>query len=68
MLLRGMVLQRMGGGRGRSGAPGEVIEMLDVLYIVITMLFFGLAVAYVAGCDRLAAATKASAPESGGPS
>jgi len=27
--------------------------MLDVLYIVITIVFFGLAVAYVAGCKRL---------------
>ena len=42
--------------------------MLDVLYIGITILFFGLAVAYVAGCDRLAASAKASAPKGGGPS
>jgi hypothetical protein len=42
--------------------------MLDLLYIGITIFFFALAVAYVAGCDRLAAATKASAPESGGAS
>ena len=28
--------------------------MLDLLYIGITILFFALAVAYVAGCDRLA--------------
>jgi hypothetical protein len=27
--------------------------MLDVLYIAITILFFILAVAYVAACDRL---------------
>jgi hypothetical protein len=27
--------------------------MLDLLYIGITLLFFALAVAYVAGCDRL---------------
>jgi hypothetical protein len=39
--------------------------MLDALYIGITILFFGLAVAYVAGCDRLAGSPKASAPESG---
>lgn len=27
--------------------------MLDVLYIAITTLFFAVAVAYVAACDRL---------------
>ena len=27
--------------------------MLDVLYIAITILFFVIAVAYVAACDRL---------------
>jgi len=26
---------------------------MDLLYIAITALFFALAVAYVAGCDRL---------------
>jgi hypothetical protein len=26
---------------------------MDLLYIGITLLFFALAVAYVAGCDRL---------------
>lgn len=40
--------------------------MLDALYIGITILFFGLAIAYVAGCDRLAASVKASAPNGGG--
>jgi hypothetical protein len=42
--------------------------MLDALYIGITILFFGLAVAYVAGCDRLAGPAKASAREGGGAS
>jgi hypothetical protein len=42
--------------------------MLDALYIGITILFFGLAVAYVAGCDRLGAFAKASAPKDGGAS
>jgi hypothetical protein len=42
--------------------------MLDVLYIGITILFFGLAIAYVAGCDRLAAFAKAPAPKGGGAS
>jgi hypothetical protein len=27
--------------------------MLDMLYIGLTILFFGLAVAYVAACERL---------------
>jgi len=40
--------------------------MLDVLYMGITILFFGVAIAYVAGCDRLAAIAKASAPKDGG--
>jgi hypothetical protein len=26
---------------------------MDLVYVGITFLFFGLAVAYVAGCDRL---------------
>ena len=26
---------------------------MDLVYIAVTILFFGLAVAYVAGCDRL---------------
>ena len=28
-------------------------EMLDLLYIALTIVFFALALAYVAGCDRL---------------
>jgi len=27
--------------------------MLDVLFVVVTIAFFGLGVLYVAGCDRL---------------
>ncbi len=27
--------------------------MLDVVYIVVTLAFFGLMLAYVAGCERL---------------
>jgi hypothetical protein len=27
--------------------------MLDLLYVVLTVAFFGLGVLYVAGCDRL---------------
>ena len=34
--------------------------MLDVLYIAITMLFFVVAVAYVAACDRLRGAPRES--------
>jgi hypothetical protein len=42
--------------------------MLDLLYIGITILFFALGVAYVAGCDGLAPVAKASGPRSGGAS
>lgn len=41
---------------------------MDLLYIGITILFFAVSAAYVAGCDRLAASAKASAPEGGDPS
>jgi hypothetical protein len=27
--------------------------MLDILYIVVTLVFFGLMLAYVRGCERL---------------
>ena len=27
--------------------------MLDIVYIVVTLAFFGLMLAYVAGCERL---------------
>lgn len=27
--------------------------MLDILYIVVTLVFFGLMLAYVSGCERL---------------
>ena len=33
---------------------------MDLLYIGITLVFFAVAVAYVAGCDRLAPFAKAS--------
>jgi hypothetical protein len=39
--------------------------MLDVLYIGITILFFGLAIAYVAACDRLGAVARTSQPTAG---
>ena len=42
--------------------------MLDLLYIGLTIVFFALGAAYVAGCDRLAAFAKASAPGGGDPS
>jgi hypothetical protein len=42
--------------------------MLDLLYIGLTIVFFVLALAYVVGCDRLAAFARASAPEGGDPS
>jgi hypothetical protein len=32
---------------------GEVIDMLDVGFIALTILFFTLSVGYVAACDRL---------------
>jgi hypothetical protein len=32
---------------------GAEVAMLDLLYIVITIAFFLLAVAYVAACERL---------------
>jgi hypothetical protein len=38
---------------------------MDVFYADITILFFALAVAYVAGCDRLAPLAKASGPKAG---
>ena len=41
---------------------------MDLLYIGITIVFFTLAVAYVAGCDRLAPFAKASGPKGGGAS
>jgi hypothetical protein len=42
--------------------------MLDLLYLGLTLLFFAIGMAYVAGCDRLAASAKASAPKGGDPS
>jgi hypothetical protein len=39
--------------------------MLDLLYVVITLAFFGLAVAYVAACERLSGSAKASDRRSG---
>ena len=27
--------------------------MLDLVYVAVTLVFFGLMLAYVAGCDRL---------------
>ena len=38
---------------------------MDLLYVGITLLFFAAAVAYVAGCDRLAPFDKASGAKSG---
>jgi len=35
--------------------------MLDLLYVVITIAFFILAVAYVSACDALSGSAKASA-------
>jgi hypothetical protein len=32
---------------------GAELLMLDLLYVVITLVFFLLAVAYVAACERL---------------
>lgn len=37
--------------------------MLDLLYVVITIAFFILAVAYVAACERLSGSAKASAEQ-----
>jgi hypothetical protein len=42
--------------------------MLDLLYVGITLLFFALAAAYVAGCDRLAPAENVAGPKGGDPS
>ena len=42
------------GGGAPSAAPGRTeIHMLDLLNVVITVVFFLLAVAYVAACERL---------------
>jgi len=41
--------------------------MMDALFVAVTLVFFALAMAYVAGCDRLAP-SKASGPKSGGAS
>jgi hypothetical protein len=41
---------------------------MDLLYAGMTLLFFVAAVAYVAGCDRLAPFAKASGPKGGDPS
>jgi hypothetical protein len=38
---------------------------MDLVYIALTVAFFAAAVAYVAGCDQLAAVAKASAPNGG---
>jgi hypothetical protein len=35
--------------------------MFDVLFVVITLVFFMLALAYVAACERLSGSAKASA-------
>ena len=35
--------------------------MLDLLYVVITIAFFLVAVVYVAACERLSGSAKASA-------
>ena len=41
---------------------------MDIVYVGITLLFFVAAVAYVAGCDRLAPFAKASGAKGGGAS
>jgi hypothetical protein len=58
-----MVANRATGAMSHAGPPprGAVFaerdwrrhEMLDVLFIVITIAFFALAWAYVRGCDRV---------------
>jgi hypothetical protein len=44
-------------GHGQRGAGfrngGRAIAMSDVIFIALTMLFFGVGAAYVAGCRRL---------------
>jgi hypothetical protein len=42
--------------------------MLDLVYLAVTVLFFALGIAYVAGCERLAPSDKASPPRDGGAS
>jgi hypothetical protein len=42
--------------------------MLDLLYLSLTIVFFAISAAYVAGCDRLAAFSSVSPPQDGDPS
>ena len=39
--------------RTHANAHSPVTVMLDVLYVIGTLAFFGLMLAYVAGCERL---------------
>jgi hypothetical protein len=37
----------------RCGADGENTYMQDIVFILVTIGFFAVAMAYVRGCDRL---------------
>jgi hypothetical protein len=38
---------------GANSSPLEIKTMLDVLFIVVTVAFFAISLAYTAGCERL---------------
>ena len=43
----------LGAGLGARLGAGLEAEMLDALFVLITIVFFAIATAYVAGCERL---------------
>ena len=43
----------MGSGGALSVAAGGGCEMKDIVFVLITIAFFGVALAYVYGCEKL---------------
>ena len=39
--------------RGAGGPPRPEVVMIDAVLVLATFAFFGVSLAYVAGCDRL---------------
>jgi K+-transporting ATPase KdpF subunit len=50
-----------------AAAHLEATEMIDVLYVVATVLFFSLVLAYAAACDRLGRGADVDRPQRGLP-
>jgi hypothetical protein len=46
-----------------AAAHLEATEMIDVLYVVATVLFFSLMLAYAAACDRLGRGADVDRPQ-----